>query len=342
MGGINKLQSLGHEDPGGRGVASSPAGAVSGSPAGWRVTVYRAFDPLVPEWEALALASRNLFATPEWLRLWWECCGGSARLALVAARDPGGRLVGIVPLSVARIGPLRVARFLGHGMGDLLGPIHARETDGPPLVERALLAIQDEWDLFLGERLSGGAGWSGEPETAELRRESNPVIRLSDWTGWDEYVQALGRKLRQSLRHDERRLTGHRVRFRVTRDPPELQKDLDTVFALHRARWDGCRSSFVPREAFHRRFAALALQRGWLRLSVLEVDDRAVAARFDFEFAGVYHAYNGGRDPAWNHAGVGMVLRAHTIREAMSRSVEEYRLLRGGESDKKRFVHAAS
>lgn len=336
MGEIYKLHSRFAARPFERsdaGPAETPARGVL------RLAVHDTFAPLSREWEHLARASRNLFATPEWSRLWWDSFGRSARLRLVAARASDDTLLGIVPLSIGRIGPLRVARFLGNGMGDLMGPVHAPGGDGPSLLDAALREIAGEWDLFLGERLPGEGGWSGAPETTELRRESNPVLRLSRWPDWDGYLRAMSRRLRQDLRHDERLLSErHRVRFRLTRDPARLPEDLDTVFALHRARWSEGRSSFAPREAFHRRFAQVALERGWLRLWILEADDRPVAARYDFEFAGAYHAYNGGRDPGWSKAGVGLVLRAHTMRDAMARGIEEYRFLRGGEPYKKRFL----
>jgi CelD/BcsL family acetyltransferase involved in cellulose biosynthesis len=308
--------------------------------AALRLEAHDRFEPLLEEWDSLATASRNVFATSEWARLWWEHFGSSARLQLVAARLPEGQLVGIVPLMIARLGPARVARFIGHGVGDLLGPIHglAGEAWGPSLLQRALSEVVTEWDLFLGERLPGNATWSA-PGTAELRREANPVLSLARWPTWDAYVVELSRKLRYELRHDEQSLAEqHRLHFRTTLEPARLSSDLDVVFALHRARFREGRSSFAPRETFYRRFAALALERGWLRLWILEIDGQPVAARYDFEFAGVYNAYNAGRDPAWNKAGVGLVLRAHTMREALANGVVEYRFLRGGEPYKKRFL----
>jgi CelD/BcsL family acetyltransferase involved in cellulose biosynthesis len=315
--------------------------------AALRLEAHDTFEPLVDEWGALAAASRNVFATPEWTRLWWDCFGGSARLQLVAARRSEGSLAVIVPLQIARLGPLRIARFIGHGTGDLLGPIHgdgqvpgsAGEDGVPAILQRALREVVTEWDIFLGERLPGSAARWSAPGAAELRRESNPMLPLARWPSWDDYMASLSRKLRQDLRHDERSLAErHRFRFRLTREPARLSEDLDVVFSLHRARWRGRRSSFAPREAFHRRFASLALERGWLRLWILEIDDHPAAARYDFEFAGAYHAYNGGRDPAWSRAGVGWVLRAHTMREALANGAAEYRFLRGGEPYKKRFL----
>ena len=305
-----------------------------------RFETHDSLPPLSAEWDALALASRSVFATSEWASVWWECCGGSGTLRVVEARASDGTLAGIVPLVLSRIGPLRVVRFLGHGVGDLLGPIHGPDgcIAGPVLLDRALREISGEWDVFLGERLQRGPSWA-QPGMSELKVESNMVLPLSRWPSWDEYVAALSRKMRQQLRHDEKALhERHRATFRMTRDPARLDADLDLVFALHRARWSGSKSSFVPGETFYRKFAALALERGWLRLWILEVDGMPVAARYDFEFAGVYHAYNAGRDPAWNKAGVGLVLRAHTMREALQGGAEEYRFLRGEEPYKKRFL----
>ena len=310
----------------------------SANPISLHIETCDGFEPLIPEWDDLALASRNVFATPEWVRLWWECFGGSGSLRLVAARTPEGRLEAIVPLVIRRWGPLRVARFAGHGTGDLLGPIHEPNGAGPTLLERVLEEAVTDWDVFIGERLPGDGAWTPALGAPELTRHANPVLTLGRWSSWDDYIASLSSKLRYEMRHDEPSLARkHRIRFRTTRDLAQLPSDLDVFFSLHEARWTG-RSSFAPMEAFHRRFAAIALTRGWLKLWILEVDDRPVAARYDFQYARVYNAFNGGRDPAWNKAGVGLVLRAHTMREALDEGVEEYRFLRGGEAYKKRFL----
>jgi CelD/BcsL family acetyltransferase involved in cellulose biosynthesis len=246
--------------------------------------------------------------------------------------------VAIVPLVIRRRGPLRVARFAGHGIGDMLGPIHSPNGIGPTLLERVLVEAVTDWDVFIGERLPGDSVWTPALGAAELTRDANPVLHLGRWPSWPDYIASLSSKLRYEMRHDEPALARrHSIRFRLTRDEGSLSSDLDAFFSLHEARWSA-RSSFAPMEAFHRRFAAIALRRGWLRLWILEVDDRPVAARYDFQFARVYSAFNGGRHPDWNKAGVGLVLRAHTMREALADGAEEYRFLRGGEAYKKRFL----
>ena len=92
--------------------------------------------------------------------------------------------------------------------------------------------------------------------------------------------------------------------------------------------------------SFHREFARCAFERGWLRLWFLEIDGDPVAAWYGFRFGEAESYYQSGRDPAWDRSSVGLVLLAHTIREAMGDGMREYRLLRGGESYKDRFATA--
>ena len=76
-----------------------------------------------------------------------------------------------------------------------------------------------------------------------------------------------------------------------------MEEDLDVLFALHQARWPGS-PWFADAEAFHRDFAALALERGWLRLWILELDGFPAGAWLGYRFAGVESYYQAGRDPA--------------------------------------------
>jgi CelD/BcsL family acetyltransferase involved in cellulose biosynthesis len=121
------------------------------------------------------------------------------------------------------------------------------------------------------------------------------------------------------------------LRFRVT-------DDLIAFRALHEARWGPDSRAFAGRWQFHERFAADARERGWLRVHLLELDDRPVAALYNLRFGGVECVYQAGRDPAL--AGTGLVLHAHAIRAAQAQGLREYRFLRGGEAYKLRFADA--
>ena len=77
---------------------------------------------------------------------------------------------------------------------------------------------------------------------------------------WQELLQERGRNFRQQARRFPRKLGElGTVSYRLAADPDRLQHDMDTLFRLHRERWDGIETPFLRAAAFHREFAAQAL-----------------------------------------------------------------------------------
>jgi CelD/BcsL family acetyltransferase involved in cellulose biosynthesis len=297
------------------------------------------FESAPSEWDGLAERSGNVFATWDWLSLWWRHFGVD-RPVLAKTYAPSGRLVAILPLYLWRRRPLHVVRLLGHGVGDELGPICAPSdrADAAKALHRVLDELPWRWDVLLAEYLPG-TGWDGLVNGQVMRRHASPVLRLhgEDWAG---FLAQRSRNFREQVTRKERRLVRHyEVRFRLADDSERLQSDLDTLFRLHRARWSGATTAFGgPHEAFQREFAACALERGWLRLWFLELDGNSVAAWYGFRFAGREFYYQSGRDPRFDDLSVGWVLLAHSIRSAVEDGVSEYRFLRGNDAYKYRFA----
>jgi hypothetical protein len=124
----------------------------------------------------------------------------------------------------------------------------------------------------------GDQGFGALTDARPLCRESSPVLRFEHAT-WDELLQARGRNFRQQVRRFPRKLGElGTVSYRLAADPDRLQRNLDTLFALHRARWEGAETPFLQAAAFHREFAAQALAKEWLRLWFLEVSGRLLPA----------------------------------------------------------------
>jgi CelD/BcsL family acetyltransferase involved in cellulose biosynthesis len=285
------------------------------------------FAALRAEWGAVPV--RSLFATWDWHDAWWRHFGAGHELDLHAVRTDGV-LVGVLPLYRSRLGPLRVVRFTGRPQADEQGPVGAA---GAAELLEALAGI--EHDVFLGEQLPGAEGWPRLLAGRRFRLESAPVIRQPG--GWGAYLASRSANFRQQLSRRERRLRQcHDVVFRLAADPGSLAHDLDTLFALHRLRW-GEKSGFTP-ELFHREIARMALDTGRLRLWFLELDGVPAAAWYGFRVGDVESYYQGGRDRAYDDVSAGLVLLAHTVREALDDGVSEYRLLRGDEAYKRRFA----
>jgi CelD/BcsL family acetyltransferase involved in cellulose biosynthesis len=153
--------------------------------------------------------------------------------------------------------------------------------------------------------------------------------------GWNGFLAGRGHRLRKQLRRDQRRLEAlGAVRYRSAE---ASSADLDVLFSLHHSLF-GEESRFTEHACFHREFAQIARERGWLRMWFLEVDGKSIAAWYGFRYAGVEFDYQSGRDPAWDDFSVGTLLLTHAIRSAFDDGVAEYRLLRGGEAYKQRFA----
>lgn len=296
------------------------------------------FDELRESWTALAERSGNLFSTWEWATTWWKHYGDDRPLLLRTCRDADRAIVAILPLYLAFARPVRVARLIGHGPSDQLGPVC---TTGQPGVAAALAGSGAEigWDVLLLDRLAAD-GSTAELGGHGLLHESSPTIAI-EGLDWDGYLAGRSSNFRSQVRRKERKLIrDHGLGYRLSDDPARLGEDMDTLFRLHQARWehDGSGALEGVRQAFHREFAELALERGWLRLWLAEIEGQPVAAWYGFRFAGADWYYQFGRDPAWDQASVGLVLLAHTVRDAIEAGQREYKLLRGGEGYKDRFA----
>jgi dTDP-4-amino-4,6-dideoxygalactose transaminase/CelD/BcsL family acetyltransferase involved in cellulose biosynthesis len=310
-------------------------------PRRMRLEPIASFEALGPEWDELAELSRNVFATRDWISLWWSHFGRGRRLLLTACRSPTGQLVAILPLYLAASRRVRVLRLLGHGTADLLGPVCAPEhrMDAGRALRRLLDDRTVPWDFFLGELLPGDEPWSSLLGARTIGRDGYPILRFEGRT-WEEYAQSRGRRFRKGIGQAERRLArDHDVRMRLTDDPERLSSDLDTLFALHRARWTDEESPFGANERFHRLLSEQAFRNGWLHLWILEIDGQAVAAEHTFRFAEAQNHYQGGRRPDWDHASVGSLLFTHTVRDAFEAGLTDCRFLRGREEYKYRFAN---
>jgi CelD/BcsL family acetyltransferase involved in cellulose biosynthesis len=297
-------------------------------------------DQLRDDWIRLADESDNLFATWEWMSTWWDCLGIEGAERVATCRTEDGRLLAIVPLHRQIVRGFPILRFFGHGPGDELGPVCAPENRGrvAHALRQFLTERFDDWSLFLGENLPGSEDWSVLLAGSPLVHGASPVIRWSKG-GWDGYLASRSPNFRQQVRRRERNVfRRHDARYRLVTGSDRLQSELDILFRLHRARWGRDQTGFTTYEGFHRRFAELAQERGWLRLWFLEFAREPVAAWYGFRFADVEYYYQAGRDPQELQEPVGFVLLAHTVKAAIEDGVREYRLLDGPEPYKYRFA----
>lgn len=305
-----------------------------------------ALDRLAGEWRALhdAAPAATPFQSWEWARAWWSH-RRRGRLVLWCARsDDDGALVGLVPLTIAPLGPMRRLTFLGAPEADyqdlLARPAHAEAVRDA--FARWLAGAARGWDVIdlpdVREE-SALATLAPPSPTLAARRFFHrvcPYLPLDD----DERAGAAP-KLRARLARKGRRLGRD---FDVDYDlvgGDDLPHALDDLFWLHDRRWRrrGLPGAFSRPSVrrFHRELAARFDARGWLRLHRLRVDGKTRAAFYCFADGARVYYYLSGFDVELGRYSPGALLMARAVDDARSAGARVFDLLRGDESYKREW-----
>jgi CelD/BcsL family acetyltransferase involved in cellulose biosynthesis len=305
---------------------------------------------LEAEWRELAELRENAFVTPEWFWAALGAYGDEVEPAVIAARRTDGSLAGLLPLVLANSGRLPALRFAGAAHADHLHPVcAAQDEECVASAAGAALAGIDGWALVVLDNVNADAHWwralgrgRGVVGVIGHRDKVLPAVDFGA-ADWDGYLAARGRNFREQARRYPRRLERHHgVNYRQTTDESELERDMETFFSLHDARWrDRGGSSLIGERArrFQRDFALAALKAGWLRLWFLEIDGAPAAAWYGWRIGSRYAYYQAGFDPSFARLGVGFVLMVHTVRAALEEGVTHYDMLLGDEPYKSRFTN---
>jgi CelD/BcsL family acetyltransferase involved in cellulose biosynthesis len=301
------------------------------------------FAAMRDEWNELLAASDadSIFLTWEWLHTWWKHCA-NGRLFFIAVRS-GQQLLGIAPLMRTRswaaklefagsgtIGSDYLDFIVRRGFEDVVVPMIAEfiADQGMTLrltrMKRSATAMRET-----GERL-WRKGWQAVSTPAEVC----PFIDLP--REFDAFLATLGSSHRYNYK---RRLKNLQRDFdmkveRATTDE-ERRDALNVVIGLHLARWRerGGSDAFNSADvfAFHQEFTQLALERGWLRMMVIRLNDRPAAAFYGFRYGSTYSFYQSGFDPELAKTSAGLVMIGLTIKDAIAEGASCYDYLHGDE-----------
>ena len=302
----------------------------------------RSLDDLRDDWTRLADLDGDIFKTWEWARAWEDTYGSEGRVLLTFGR-PGQPLTGIARLARTGRRPLRLVGFEGQGPADQAGPVcnPADRAAVAAALRHAVATRLGRPGALLARGLMREEGWAKLLDGIVLKSQPSPVLDIAghDWDGW---LATKSTNFRQQVQRRERKLVrDHGLTYRAVTTAAELPDALDQLVTFHDARWQG-ESSFFAADgrALHGAFARAALEHGWLRLWVAELDGRPAAYWLGYRFGGDYWFFQLARDPEWHKTSIGMVLLAHTVRCAFEEGAGRYRFLSGTHEYKLRFANA--
>jgi len=323
-----------------------PAPAVSaGALEVATISELAAFTAMREEWNQLLESSRaaTVFLSWEWLHTWWTHAPVAGRVAILAVRR-GALLVGLAPFRSRRdlCGAERF-EFLGTGrVGSDYLDVIAREGDEAAVVAALASHVTRNGAILDLKQVrvttSSAAGLARELVPSRYvvrvaRTHRCPYIDLAGLT-WDGYLASLGSEHRYNFRRKLRKLEAkHTLRIESATSEASRRALLPVLFDLHQRRWSerGGSDGLAGLEAFHEHFSQLALERGWLRLFVLRLDEIPAAVLYGFRYGRVFSFYQSGFDPSFRNASVGLVALGIAIRGAIEEEAGEFDLLHGQE-----------
>src|SRR6266478_2849718 len=301
-------------------------------------------------WNGLLGQARlpSVFLTWQWQTSWAAAFLGGRPLHLLRITDDAGTLTGLLPLydetpgERRLVGGVDVSDYL-----DLIAPA-GREEEGWQALLQHRAGDAASWDLHgiralsptleILPRISPASGLRASVE----REDRCPVLELP--SSWEAYLERLSGKdrheLKRKIRKLERELPGTSVRSHAS--PEGWEGALAEFLRLHRLSKVG-KARFMDErmEAFFRDATHALAAAGWARLWFLDCDGTAVASFLCLEYLassrGSVGLYNSGFDPLHAKLAPGIVLLAHVIRDAISRSIPEFDFLRGEEAYKYAF-----
>ncbi len=313
-----------------------------------------------PEWQALLDAvGAPPFLSWEWLSAWQEVFGGGRSLRLLRALDDG-RLVGLLPLSLAQLRPpglpirMRRLSFLGEEVGgaDYLDAVAlpGYELD----VANAFLAYLEKDDSFDILEMDGLPTDSASLPLLTryfadnlrfrlqiLPRDLCPQVRIDDWEDVLKQSQRVSYFNRSAKRL--RKLPGYD--FRVITEAEQLPDAFERFLKLHEMAWASRGGSGATGTPEQKAFLREALRRmtptGWLRFEEVWIEGGCRASLLGFEASERFYFYLNGYDPAWSKYSLGFTILWLSIESAARRGIKVYDLLRGSEAYKFFWANSA-
>jgi CelD/BcsL family acetyltransferase involved in cellulose biosynthesis len=301
-----------------------------------------ALSLLGPGWDRLAARDPSPFTTTAWLRAWWDSFGsgeplvpalhgpdGRLRAAALLRRDALGRATAAAEVhsdewdAVAESPEARAE--LWHGVAGL--PLRylvlsaMRAGPGPAAAREALAAAGFRFHLTPGNR--------------------SPFLELP--TDPDALLDGATRNLRSQVRRRRRQLEAQgALAFRTVTGGDGLDAALDELFRVEASGWKGREGTAILSSAvtqrLYRRFAHDAARGGWLRLYLLELDGRVVAADLGCAIGDTGFLVKTGFDERLSRLSPGLVLRADVLEASIHEGLRGYDFLGPDDAYKLRWT----
>ena len=278
----------------------------------------------------------SVFSLPDWMSVWWKIFGKGHAPFIFSVRSKD-EIIGIAPLKILK----DTASFIGSAdICDYLDFIVS-----PKMTENFFNGVLDHMDQqkvrildlrclrpesatlkeLMPMAAARGYGVTLEPDGVSME------TRLPH--KWDEYLMQLTSKQRHEVKRKFRRLyEAGDIRFDVYDDAGAINDKLDIFFRLFKESRDDKSEFMTPQmeSFFFDMISAMAACR-ILRLGIMSLNEKPVAAVLYFDYDNSIFLYNNGYDTEFGSLSVGVLSKAMLIQQGIFEKKEKFDFLKGPE-----------
>jgi predicted N-acyltransferase len=294
------------------------------------------------------LAVPSPFHSWEWNRAWWRHFGGRDKLRILTF-SIDGQLAGIAQFyqrrhPFAHLGPTSLVP-IGGGRAHKFGLTEQWQLLFPPQHRKELFGALSDWlqkANWSAVQIPGLEDTESLPTWLRERIAVPAELVVQHYftlpTSWESFLGILGMNARHNLRRYPERLIedGHNFSFQMAETPTSIQPALNDFLELHAARAKANLKVQHPdrfvradRRGFLREVAMTLVTSKQMKIGVLRVRERAVAAQIWLHTGDTMFMYYSGFLPEWSRYAVGLVAMSESIKYAISHGVRRVELLRG-------------
>ncbi len=321
-----------------------------------KITTREEFHRLGPVWNSALerSAANTLTLTWEWLSTWWDVFGEGRELYTLVVRDEE-EIIAIAPLlrrTVQHYGliPFRRLEFLASGEDEAdeicseyldFILLRGREEQALETIFAYLQEQEEDWDEILLTDIAGESKslpvlkrlceWKGF-KLEELRNETCIYVNLP--SQWQTLIESVSPTFRQRIKKDRRLISNINANLRIIDGAEGFDENFRALVRLHQLRWTSRGEPGVFSSSkfsrFHEMLAPRALSKGWIRLFVLSVDEKPMAALYDFVYGNKMYYYQSGFDIEDSPIrSPGLLIRSYAIENAIESGLYECDFLKG-------------
>ena len=284
----------------------------------------------------------EIFLTWQWQKAWWQVFGRGKLLLITVEQD--GKHSAIAPL----FSDGGMIFFVGSGGSDYLDFIG--DISSTDMLEHILLLAIKEVPDFTGFR------FYHVPDTSPTASKLADAAQQQQWLCYDEgdlpsplldiknlpeWAEEATRK-KSLVRHENWFKKNGGIHVQHFSNAEDILPQLDHFFSQHIARWEQTPfpSLFTEnkQQLFYKCLSELTSEKNWLRFTVIDWQDKAIAYHFGFNYKSSFLWYKPSFDIGLASHSPGEVLLRQLLLQAIRENANIFDFGLGDEAFKKRFA----